>query len=103
MAKEWEEVLVVLDEVTVVRLDDRRCSTSCSKETGQMLKRAKEATWAGQGGSGLLEMFDTLQFQYKQHIVIMTKVSEKHHKLTLSTLFQVKHIDPVKMGYVMTK
>ena len=63
MAKEWKEVLVVLDEVTVVRLDDRRCSTSCSKETGQMLKRAKEATWAGQGGSGLLEMFDILIFQ----------------------------------------
>ena len=63
VAKEWEEVLVVLDEVTVVRLDDRRCSTSCSKETGQMLKRAKEATWAGLGGSGLLEMFNILQFQ----------------------------------------
>ena len=57
-----KEVLVVLDEVAVVRLDDRRCSTSCSKETGQMLKRAKEATWAGQGGSGLFEMFDILQF-----------------------------------------
>ena len=63
MAKEWEEVLVVLDEVTVVRLDDRRCSTFCSKETGQMLKRAKEATWAGQDGSGLLEMFELLKFQ----------------------------------------
>ena len=62
MVKEWEELPVVLDEVAVVRLDDRRCSTSCSKETGQMLKRAKEATWAGQGGSGLLEMFEILKF-----------------------------------------
>ena len=61
MVKEWEELPVVLDEVAVVRLDDRRCSTSCSKETGQMLKRAKEATWAGQGGLGLLEMFDILK------------------------------------------
>ena len=34
---------------------------------------------------------------------MFAKMSEKHHKLTLSTEFQVKHIDPVKMGYVMTK
>ena len=62
MVKEWKELLVVLDKVTVVRLDDRRCSTFCSRETGQMLKRAKEATWAGQGGSGPLEMFDIVKF-----------------------------------------
>ena len=49
-------------EEAVEEVDDRRCSTFCSRETGQMLKRAKEATWAGQGGSGLLEMFEILKF-----------------------------------------